>query len=99
MQNFIGSVFRFILKVVLAVFGLMFAVALIALALIVVLLSLLASLLTGKKPAPTAVFGRFQKFAPGGRWPGNTSAKPNADVVDIDAREVKDAPTEDKKLP
>jgi len=98
MQNFIGGLFRFIIKLVLAALGLVFAVSLLLLALIVVVLSLLKGLITGKKPAPVAVFGKFQKFAPGGIWPGNTRAAPQADVVDVEVREVKE-PTSDKQLP
>ena len=102
MQNFISSVFRFVLKVVLTVFGLVIALTVIAVALVVVLLSLLKALLTGRKPAPVAVFGKFQKFAPGGMWPGsaasNASSKPRADVVDVEVREIIE-PKDDKKLP
>ncbi len=98
MQNFISGLFRFIIKLVLAAFGLVFAVSLLLLALIVVVLSLLKALITGKKPAPVAVFGRFQKFAPGGMWPGHQRAPPQADVLDVEVREVKE-PSGDKPLP
>ena len=98
MQNFISGFFRFVIKLVLAAFGLVFAIGLLTLALTVVLLSLLKSIITGKKPAPVAVFGRFQKFAPGGMWPGNTAAEPKADVVDVEVREVKE-PADEKKQP
>ena len=98
MQNFISGLFRFIIKLVLAAFGLVFAISLLLLALIVVVLSLLKALITGKKPAPVAVFGKFQKFAPGGVWPSNTRKAPQADVVDVEMREVKE-PSSDKQLP
>jgi hypothetical protein len=98
MQNFIGGLFRFLIKLVLTAIGLVFAVGLVTLALMVVFLSLLASIFTGKKPAPVAVFGRFQKFAPGGMWPRNTAVKPKADVVDVEVREVNN-PADDKKQP
>ena len=98
MQNFISGLFRFIIKLILAAFGLVFAISLVLVALIVVVLSLLRSILTGKKPAPAMVFGKFQKFAPGGVWPGNRQLEPKGDVVDVEVREVKD-PINDKRLP
>ncbi len=98
MQNLIGGLIRFIIKLVLAAFGLVFVVSLLLLALTVVVLSLLKALITGKKPASAVVFGRFQKFAPGGMWPGNTRPGPKMDVLDVEVREVKE-PSSDKRLP
>lgn len=98
MQNFIGGFFRVVVKLVLAAFALVFAVSLLLLALIVVVMSLLRAFITGKKPAPAAVFSRFQKFAPGGMWPSNTRPEPKADVVDVEVREVKETPS-DKHQP
>ena len=97
MQNIIGSFIRLIIKLVFAAFALVFVVSLLLVALIVVALSLLKAVITGKRPAPSMVFGKFQKFAPGGMWPGNTRHKPKADVVDVEVREVKE-PNSDKKL-
>jgi hypothetical protein len=98
MQNFIGSLVRFIIKFVLAAFGLVLAVSLILLALVVVVLSLMKALITGKKPAPTVIFSKFQKFAPGGMWPGHTRPNPNpkADVLDVEVREVKEPPSNNR---
>ena len=62
MQNFIHQLVRFAIKLILTVLGLVFAISLLGAALIVVLLSLLKSVLTGKKPAPVVVFRNFQKF-------------------------------------
>ncbi len=90
MQNFIGGLFRFIIKLVLTVFGLLLALGLLLLALMVVVLSFLKALATGKKPAPVAVFGKFQTFRSGNLWSGNTRAAPQADVVDVEVREVKE---------
>jgi hypothetical protein len=89
MQNFISQLVRFVIKLILTVFGLVFAISLLAAALIVVLLSLLKSVLTGKKPAPVVVFSKFQKFAPGGMWPGSAKAQNTGEVVDIEVREVR----------
>jgi len=96
----ISKILRFFLKLVLGVFAAVFALSLLAAALIVVLLSVLKSLITGRKPAPAMVFGRFQRYSPQGMWPGGpaqgTAANPRAgDVVDVEVREVRD----DKRLP
>ena len=100
LDNFVGRLFRFVLKLVLAAFAIVFALSVLAAALIVMILSVFKSILTGKKPTPTVVFSRFQKFSPGGVWPGaaretqasNTKA---SDVVDVEVREVRD----EKRLP
>lgn len=89
MQNFISRLIRFVIKLVLAAFGLVFAVSLLLAALIVVVVGLLKSLITGKKPAPVMVFSRFQKFAPGSMWPGAAKAQNTNDVVDVEVREVR----------
>ena len=94
--NFVSRFFRFALKLVLAAFGLVFVVSLLAAALIVVVFSLLKSLITGKKPAVSMTFNRFQQYLPKGMWPGaagreaqNGSAKAG-DVVDVEVREIRD---------
>lgn len=89
MQNFIHQLVRFAIKLILTVLGLVFAISLLGAALIVVLLSLLKSVLTGKKPAPVVVFRNFQKFAPGGIWPGAAKAQNTGEVVDVEVREVR----------
>jgi hypothetical protein len=86
MQNFISRLIRFVLKLVLAAFGLVFAVSLLLAALVVVAISLVKWLITGKKPAPVVIFNKFQKFSPGGIWPGATRSKTTADV---EVREVR----------
>jgi hypothetical protein len=96
----ISKILRFFLKLVLGLFAAVFAVSLLVAALIVVALSLLKSLVTGRKPAPAMVFGRFQRYSPQGMWPGGSDqgnrASPGAgDVVDVEVREVRD----DKRLP
>jgi len=96
----ISKILRFFLKLVLGLFAVVFAVSLLVAALIVVALSLLKSLITGRKPAPAMVFGRFQRYSPQGMWPGGAgsdaaSTSRTGDVVDVEAREVRD----DKRLP
>ena len=88
MQNFINRLIRLTVKVVLAAFGLVFAVSLLLAALLVVSFSLLMSLFTGKKPAPLMMFSRFRQYAPGGIWPGTARAQNPSDVVDVEVREV-----------
>ncbi len=95
MTDFINGFFRFILKLVLAAFGLVFVVSLLAAALVVVVLSLLKALVTGKKPAVLTTFNRFQQYSPKGMWPGaagrdshNGVAK-TGDVVDVEVREIR----------
>ncbi len=96
----ISKILRFFLKLVLGVFAAVFAVSLLLAALIMVVLSILKSLITGRKPAPAVVFGRFQRYSPQGMWPGGpaqgNAANPRAgDVVDVEVREVRD----EKRLP
>lgn len=95
MTDFINGFFRFILKLVMAAFGLVFVVSLLAAALVVVVLGLLKALITGKKPAIAMIFNRFQPYSPKGMWPGaagreakNGSAKAG-DVVDVEVREIR----------
>ena len=96
----ISKILRFFLKLLFGLFAAVFAVSLLVAALVVVALSLLKSLVTGRKPAPAMVFGRFRRYSPQGMWPGGSpqggSASPHSgDVVDVEVREVRD----DKRLP
>nr|WP_254774914.1 hypothetical protein [Polaromonas sp. YR568] len=100
MPRLISKILRFFLKLVLGIFAAVFALSLLAAALIVVVLSVLKSLITGRKPAPAMVFGRFQRYSPQGMWPGgpaqgNAANQRAGDVVDVEVREVRD----DKRLP
>ena len=100
MQNLIGRFIRFIIKLVLAAFGLVFAVSLLFAALVVMALSLLKSLITWKKPAPFVAFSQFRQFKRDtrGGWPSASKPMPQGDVVDVEVREVKE-PANDKRLP
>lgn len=98
MPSFISSFLRFTLRLVLWVLAAVFALSLLAAALIVMTLGLLKALITGKKPQPM-VFGRFRKFSPETFWarasaPGSAPARA-ADVVDVEVREIRD----DQRLP
>ncbi len=98
MPSFISQLLRFALKLVLAVFGIIFALSLLAATLIFLLWRQLVGLFTGKKPAPIMAFGKFQRFSPQDLWAasagGARGAKPG-EVVDVEVREVRD----DKRLP
>jgi hypothetical protein len=98
LPSFISSFLRFTLRLVLWLFAAVFAVSLLAAAVLVMSLGLLKALITGKKPQPV-VFGRFQKFSPDAFWPrpgapGSSTAR-ETDVVDVEVREIR----EDKRLP
>ena len=95
MSSLFSRILRLVLTLVLAAFGLVFMVSLMAAALVVVVLALLKGLITGKKPAVSMTFNRFQRYAPKGRWPGAASrdvqngAAKNGDVVDVEVREIR----------
>lgn len=110
MTRLFSRILRLVLTLVLAAFGLVFMVSLMAAALIVVVLSLLKGLITGKKPAVSMTFNRFQKYSPKGMWPAasnpNMAGKAAGNVVDVEVREVKEVTenlgqqaTGDKRLP
>jgi hypothetical protein len=100
MQNLISGMVRFIIKLILAAFGLLFAITLLLVALVAVVFSLLKSLITWQKPAPFVVYSQFKQFRQGARsgWPFADKPAPQRDVVDVEVREVKD-PQVDKRLP
>ena len=99
MQNFISSIIRFIIKLILAAFGLVLAICLLMVALVAVVFSLLKSLITWKKPAPFVAFSQFRQFKRDtrGGWPFASKPAPQNDVVDVEVREVKE-PAIDKHL-
>ena len=89
MENIISRLVRFVIKMILAAFGLVFAISLLLAALVILVVSLLKALITGKKPAPVMVFSRFRQFAPGSMWPNRGKPENTNDVVDVEVREVK----------
>ena len=97
MSNLPSQAFRFILKLVLGLSAAVLAVSLLLVALTVLALSLLKSLITGRKPAPLMAFARFQQFSQQGMCPaGNRSrqgaakAAASGQVVDVEVREIPD---------
>ncbi len=99
MSSLVSRILRLVLKLLLGLFAAIFAVSLLTAALIVLALSLLKSLLTGQKPAPARVFGRFQRFSSQAMWSGtgtrDTAAPRGAEIVDVEVREIRDG----KRLP
>ena len=92
MQNFIRSFVRFIFKLVLAAFGLVFAVSLLFAALVMLLVGLVKWAVTGKKPGPVVAFSQFRQFRSGQFKPFSAQSdarhQPHGDVVDVEVREV-----------
>jgi len=95
MSNPVSQVFRFILKLVLGLSAAIFTLSLLAAALVVVVFSLLKALLTGRKPAPAALFGHFQQFSTQGmrsrHQPHERAASHGAgSIVDVEVREIRE---------
>ena len=92
-SSLISGALRTVIKLALLVFTALFVMTVLAIGITVALLTVLWSLLTGRKPALVTNFTRFrqaaQPFSPGA-WPRQaTHDHPkNTDVVDVQAREV-----------
>lgn len=97
MPSFFSRFLRFALKLVLAAFGIVFALSLLAAAIIFMVWRLVVGLVTGKKPPPLMAFAKFHRFSPQDLWAtsagGSQSGQPG-DVVDVEVREVR----EDQRL-
>jgi hypothetical protein len=93
-----GRLLRGVFKIALGLALAVFLVSLLLASLVLVLGVSLWSLVTGRKPAPVVMFARMrersQHMAQGvwrtGPAPGSTGRA--ADVVDVQAREIDDAP-------
>lgn len=100
MSDTLSQIFRFVLKLVLGLFAAVFALSLLTATLVVLALGWLKALMTGRKPAPSQLFGRFQQFTPRGAWTGRsgphggTPGQTGGQVVDVEAREIR----EEKRL-
>lgn len=96
MPNFLSTLIRFIVKVMLTMLGAVFAVSLFVAAMLLLVFSSFKWLVTGKKPAPFVIFSQFNKFRSGGGWARNAKTQATADVVDVEAREVDAEPQQIK---
>jgi hypothetical protein len=94
-RRLIGLAFRLLLLAAAAIFTLSLLFA----AVVVLIFSVLRALLTGRKPAPAMVWGRFRDFRAQSAWPGQgpgrhaQGGQAPAEVVDVQAREVPEAPS------
>ena len=92
MAEFLRSLLRVVLKLVVGLMALVFAVSLICVGLLVVTFTVLKALLTGKKPVPAMVFGRFRQHSPKDIWRRKTAAAPAvgdvSDVVDVEVKDI-----------
>jgi hypothetical protein len=91
--GFISGTLRQLLKLAFLVLTALFVVSVLVIGITVALLTLLWSLMTGRKPALVTQFTRFrqaaQPFSPGAWNRHAAHAHPaEADVVDVQAREV-----------
>ncbi|MES2412401.1 MAG: hypothetical protein V4614_01275 [Pseudomonadota bacterium] len=101
MPSFISQLLRFVLKLVLAAFGIVFALSMLAAALIFLVWRQLVGLITGKKPPPIMAFGKFQRFSPQDIWAasaGGSQQPKGGDVVDVEVREVPEPRSADQRL-
>ena len=89
MFEFAGWLFRLVLKFVLGAAALIFMVCLLFAALLTVIFVVLKALLTGKKPRPGIIFGRFRQYSPQDIWRRQSEATPSvSEVVDVEARDI-----------
>ncbi len=101
MERAIVSIFRSLFKLMLLAFAASMVLALLLVGLSAALLTLLWSLLTGRKPAAFATFTRFRDASRqfrGKAWQGGASSArgQSEDIVDVQAHEVRGV-LEDKR--
>lgn len=83
----LGGLARLLTRLVLWAAGAVFALSLLVAALVVVVVLTLRALFTGRKPEPVVVWRRWQSAAKATRF-GARGAGADAEVVDVQAREV-----------
>lgn len=83
----LGGLARLLTRLALWAAGAVFALSLLAAALVVVVVLTLRALFTGRKPEPVVVWRRWQSAAKTMRRQAR-GANSDADVVDVQAREV-----------
>ena len=97
LSDLVTGILRAFTKLALIAFAAVFALVVLIGILVVVAVALIRFLLTGRKPAVFATVSRFRQGAQQfrtGAWPANGSAGGrynDADVVDVEAREVHEA--------
>ena len=100
----LSNLLRFLIKLVFVVSAAIVGLGLLAVAMIVLIFSVLTALVTGKRPTASLVLRRFQNLQPNGPWPGAsprsnaTATSPSSgQVVDVEVREVRED-RDDKRL-
>jgi hypothetical protein len=93
--DFVGGILRGAVKLALLALTAIFVLGVLCIGLLAVLVAVIRFLLTGRKPAVVTTFSRFnqaaQQFRPGG-WPKQgAGAATDADIVDVQAHEVRSA--------
>ena len=89
MSDFLAWLLRFVLKLVLGVMALIFAISLLLVALLVVVFTLFKALLTGKRPAFAMVFRRFRQYSAQDVWRRTSAAaRSSSAVVDVEVRDI-----------
>lgn len=83
----LGGLARLLTRLVLWAAGAVFALSLLVAALVVVVVLTLRALITGRKPEPVVVWRRWQSATKTTRF-GARGADSEAEVVDVQAREV-----------
>jgi uncharacterized iron-regulated membrane protein len=93
--DFVAGALRGLIRLTMVALGAVFLLGLLLSALLAVVGTIVWSLLTGRKPAVFTMVSRFQQASRQfrtGAWPGaNRSAPGSADVVDVEAHEVRQA--------
>ena len=91
-----ATLFRSLIKLLLMVFAATTVLAFLLIGISVALLALVWSLLSGRKPAAYTTFTRFRETSRqfqerAGSSHGRASSADNADIVDVQAHEVRSA--------
>jgi hypothetical protein len=93
--NLVSRVLRGLLKLFMVLAGAVFFLSLLIFIFGAVLITIVWSLLRGRRPAVFTTVSRFRQASQHlrqGRWPGNGAPSPaaNSDVVDVQAHEVRE---------
>lgn len=96
LPELLSALLRSVFKLALFAFFAALVASILLIGLCAALLTLLWALLRGRKPAAWQTFMRFQRSSRqfrSGRWPGaqTAEARQDADVVDVQAHEVRGA--------
>lgn len=89
-----ATLFRGLIKLLLIAFAATMVLGFVLVGISAALLALVWSLVTGRKPAAYTTFRRFRDASrqfQGQAWPGRAAPADNADIVDVQAHEVRSA--------